>query len=509
MKRLVTAAAIGMAASALWATTPASGLLSPVFGDRMVLQRDRPVQVWGRAAPGAKVEVSFAAQKVEAVADAEGRWRATLAPMPASKEGRELKVSLAENQTISKSPNQVILHDVLVGEVWLASGQSNMELPIWGPNPHRRDREGAMVAQTLTNGLVRFARTANYRMSDVPREAPSTPVVWKTLTRENLLGDTSELGLSSFSAIGTYFALELFRALDVPVGVIGAYWGGTRIEPWIPSEGFASVPSLAEIAARRPSDAKQRASVLWNEQVAPWTPFAVRGAIWYQGCSNVDEPGRYRELMHALYNGWSRAFGRSDFRLYFVQLAPYDHDGAAANLLQLQEQQAAFAAEEGNAAMVVTTDVGNPDDCHPNEKRLVAMRLALHALKRDYGRDVVADSPTLRTSRVEGGRFILGFDHVREWFQYRPDFSVESGFEVAGADGVWHPAKVENLEVGEEKRYRSTGRVKGAELIVSSPDVPEPRALRYLYVPPWKGTFFNEVGLPLGPFRVEVSMPRG
>ena len=493
----------------LLAAAVSAELLSPVFGDRMVLQRDRPVQVWGRVAPGAKVEVSFAAQTVEAVADAEGRWRATLAPMPTSKEGRELKVSLAENQTISKSPNQVILHDVLVGEVWLASGQSNMELPIWGPNPHRRDREGAMVAQTLTNGLVRFARTANYRMSDVPREAPSTPVVWKTLTRENLLGDTSELGLSSFSAIGTYFALELFRALDVPVGVIGAYWGGTRIEPWIPSEGFASVPSLAEIAARRPSDAKQRASVLWNEQVAPWTPFAVRGAIWYQGCSNVDEPGRYRELMHALYNGWSRAFGRPDFRLYFVQLAPYDHDGAAANLLQLQEQQAAFAAEEGNAAMVVTTDVGNPDDCHPNEKRLVAMRLALHALKRDYGRDVVADSPTLRTSRVEGGRFILGFDHVREWFQYRPDFSVESGFEVAGADGVWHPAKVENLEVGEEKRYRSTGRVKGAELIVSSPDVPEPRALRYLYVPPWKGTFFNEVGLPLGPFRVEVSMPRG
>ena len=169
----------------------------------------------------------------------------------------------------------------------------------------------------------------------------------------------------------------------------------------------------------------------------------------------------------------------------------------------IQEQQAAFAAEEKNAAMVVTTDVGNPDDCHPNEKRIVAMRLALHALRRDYGfDDIVADSPTLSTSRVEGGRFILGFDHVREWSQYHPDFSVESGFEVAGADGVWHPAKVENLEVGEEKRYRSTGRVKGVELIVSSPDVPDPRALRYLYVHPWKGTFFNEVGLPLGPFQV-------
>ena len=144
----------------LLAAAVSAELLSPVFGDRMVLQRDRPVPVWGRAAPGARVEVSFAAQKVEAVADAEGRWRATLAPMPASKLGRDLEVVSRQIEQSNNPNNRTILHDVLVGEVWLASGQSNMELPIWGPNPHRRDREGAMVAQTLTNGLVRFARTA-------------------------------------------------------------------------------------------------------------------------------------------------------------------------------------------------------------------------------------------------------------------------------------------------------------------------------------------------------------
>jgi len=486
------------------APAPASELLSPVFGDHMVLQRERPVPVWGCAAPGAKITVSFAGQSVETTADKAGRWRATLAPMPASKEGRTLTVTSTSTFNLQPSTSNLKLSDILVGEVWLASGQSNMELPIWGPNPHRRDREGALSAQLWRSPLVRFARTADYRFSETPKTEPSEPVVWKTLTRENLLGDETELGFNTFSAIGAYYAQELHQALDVPVGIIGAYWGGTRIEPWIPAEAFAGLPSGAEILARRPADQKQRASVLWNEQVAPWAPMALRGAIWYQGCQNIDEPDRYCELMHALYDGWSKAFANPDFKLYFAQLAPYDYGrDFAKNLPRLQEQQAKFAAEEPHAGMAVTTDVGNLDDCHPNEKRLVATRLALLALKRDYGfTDIAADSPAFRSARVEGSRFVLSFDHVREWFQYRPDFSVESGFEVAGADGVWHPAKVENLVCGEEKRYCSTGRMKGVELVVSSEEVPRPQALRYLHASPWKGTFFNEAGLPLGPFHV-------
>ena len=482
----------------------AAATAAAVFNDRMVLQRERPVPVWGMAAPSERVKVSFAGQDVTGVADGTGRWRVDLRPMKASKEGRDLVISSA-NQTIGQSNNRTIFHDVLVGEVWFASGQSNMELPIWGVSPHRRDEYGAQVVQTLRNPYVRYAKTANYKWSETPKADFAEPVVWKDFTKENLLNQRDEWGRGTFSAIGVYYALELYHALDVPVGVIGAYWGGTRIEPWIPKEGFDSITNGATLAARKRSDAKQNACVLWNEQVAPWAPFAIRGVIWYQGCTNVGDSGDYCGLMHALYNGWSKAFGRNDLKLYFVQLAPYRYDGKLSDDFPLlQEAQEKFAAEEPNAGMVVTSDVGNPEDCHPNRKLVVAKRLSLLALKRDYGfDDIVADSPTLRSWKVEAEKFVLSFDHVTRWSMYSPDFSVDSGFEVAGTNGVWRPAELVNLAVREKGRYQSKGFVNGCDLVVAAKDVPQPVRLRYLHREPWYGALQNEVGLPLGPFHVE------
>ena len=219
----------------------------------------------------------------------------------------------------------------------------------------------------------------------------------------------------------------------------------------------------------------------------------------------MGDSGDYCGLMHALYSGWSRAFGQGGLKLYFVQLAPYRYDGKLSDDFPLlQEAQAKFAAEEPNAGMVVTSDVGNPEDCHPNRKLVVAKRLALLALKRDYGfDDIVADSPSLRSWKVEDGRFVLSFDHVTRWSMYAPDFSVASGFEVAGADGVWRPAELVNLAVREKGRYRSKGFVDGRDLVVAAKDVPQPVRLRYLFREPWHGALQNEVGLPLGPFRID------
>ena len=497
MNNICGSVVLAVVAAVGFARGETNGVLCPasVFGDRMVLQMERPIPVWGRAATNVTVDVSFAGQTVSSRTDAEGRWRVQLPPMSACREGRDLVIR-SEGET-------ACFQDVLVGEVWFACGQSNMECPIWGTNPHRRDEYGAVTAQTLRNRCVRFASTANYRWSAVPKDNFEKRVVWKTCTSEELLRWDNPREYGEFSAIAVYYALELYRALEVPIAIVAAYWGGTRIEPWIPKCGYESVVAVSSRLSSPIRD-RQHPSALWNEQVSPWTPFQIRGMIWYQGCQNVDSPKSYCDLMHALYNGWSRSFENPSFKLYFVQLAPYRYDkGLAGKFPSLQEAQAKFAAEEPNAAMAVTVDVGNVEDCHPNRKLVVAKRLALHALKRDYGfTDIVSDSPVLKSWKTDGGKFLLEFDHAKGWFMYADDFSTDNGFEVAGEDGVWWSAVIGNQLVREKARYKSNGIMKGTVLEVFSPKVKAPVCLRYLHSEPWTGRLYNEVGLPLGPFHI-------
>ncbi len=470
--------------------------LASIFGDRMVLQRDKPVRVWGMANPGEAVTVTFGGQTLKTTADGTGKWRTELAPMPASKEGRTL--------TAAGPANTVACNDVLVGEVWFVCGQSNTELPLWGGNPHFRDAFGALTAQVTRKPMIRFARTANYRWSTEPKAEFGQKVNWLPFTPENLMGG------SSFSAMGVYYALELYSALDIPVAVVGSYWGGTRIEPWTPRCGFETVPSFAAEAETKLLDAEaakaaqnnhphQQPMVLWNEQVAPWVPFSMRGFIWYQGCSNAGEHARYADAMHALYNGWAKMFENPDLKLYFVQLAPWGFNDIA----KIQEAQAKFDAEEKNAGMAVINDFGNLSDIHPNQKLIVGKRLALHALKRDYGFDTIVDnSPTLKSWKVENGKFILTFNDAKGWFLYDPDWKTQTGFEIAGEDGKFVPAKLENLVEQKPQGYRSNGVIRGTDLIVSAEGIAEPKKLRYLYSHPWQGSLYNEVGLPLGAFHI-------
>ncbi|MBQ7190644.1 MAG: hypothetical protein IJR99_14645 [Kiritimatiellae bacterium] len=474
-----------------------------IFGDKMVLQRGTAVRVWGTADAGESVTVTFGGASATAVANEKGKWRTELPPMPASKESRTLKAQ-------GKS-NAVECRDVLVGEVWFVCGQSNTELPLWGGNPHFRDAYGALTAQMTRKPAVRFAYTSNYRWSAEPKESFDRKVEWKEFNKENLMGG------SSFSAMGVYYALELYGALDIPVAVIGSYWGGTRVEPWTPKCGFEAVPACkAEATAKiyTPEETKasekapyhknahQQPTVLWNEQVAPWCPYAIKGFIWYQGCSNAGDPNHYADLMHALYRGWAKQFENPNLKLYFVQLAPWGFDKIAL----IQEAQAKFDAEEPNAGMAVINDYGNLADIHPNQKYIVGKRLALHALKRDYGfNDIVDNSPTLKSWKVEGNQFKLTFHDAKGWFVYNPDWNPQTGFEIAGADGKFVPAQLENLQVKKQQGYRSNGVMNGSELIVSAEGVAEPKKLRYLYSRPWYGCLYNEVGLPLGAFHIDAD----
>lgn len=481
--------------------------LGAPFTDGAVLQRDRPIPVWGEAAAGETVRVSFGGQTVETKAAEDGRWRVDLAPCAASGESRDLVV------------NDVRVRDVVVGEVWLCSGQSNMEFPLCGDAVRYRDRQGALVAQMTRRPLVRFANLSSRRGSPVELAHPYRSCRWLRAIPENLLTD------DAFSAVGIYYALEIHSALDVPVGVIGAYFGGTRIEPWIPREGFATVSGLDTESAYRPSfgaefsaermremlphhrdhhlQEHQQPSVLWNSHLACLVPYAVRGVIWYQGCSNSWDYERYAAMMHALWNGWSRRFENPRMPFYFVQIAPY---GWAQTLPQIQAAQARFAAEQPCAAMAVVNDLGNEfQEIHPNEKELVAKRLAVHALKRDYGFDWIQDeSPSVRSWRIEGDRCVLTFGNAKSLHYYNRDPDEPcGGFEIAGEDGVWHPALIaEECLDRSSASHRGGGGILSTTIMLSAKGVAVPKRIRYLHVKPWRGALYNEVDLPLGSFEL-------
>ena len=480
--------------------------LAAPFTDGVVLQRDRPVRVWGRAAVGERVTVAFAGRTAEASTDASGAWAVELPPFGASKEPRTLTVTGADSRAEAK--------DVLVGEVWMCAGQSNAACPIWGKSARFRDGMGAMTIQTTSRPFVRLVK--------VPCEMAVSPqadvkVVWLKMTPQDL--DFAR-GVAMPSALGYYFALDLFNALDVPIGLVDCSWGGTNIDAWTPRSGYDGIAGLdrernwtsvprkdwkPEMAVGPVGAAPQQPSVIWNRMVAPFAPMSVRGFIWYQGCHNSDrgESRRYAGKMHALYNGWAKEFRNPELSLRFVQLAPW----GSASIPHIQEAQARFAAEEPHASMAVINDVGNLTDIHPNDKRTPAKRLVAQALRRDYGWTWVKDSsPTLAKWRIEGDRFILSFADAEGWYVYNPKYGdVSVGFEVAGADGVFKPATLVNAKLtprgaGRPDEFR--GEVEGRDLVVRAADVSAPKMLRYLHARPWFGGLYNEVGLPLGAFHI-------
>ena len=296
----------------------------------------------------------------------------------------------------------------------------------------------------------------------------------------------------------------------MPIGIVDSSWGGTNIDAWTPRSGYDNHPELADVAAfpvtcdwkpemrKGPiGGAHQQPMALYNGMVAGWAPFAMRGMIWYQGCHNSGEPHRYCDKMHALYDGWSKEFENPGLKLYFVQLAPWRNSWFA-----IQQAQTKFAAEEKNAALVTTCDIGNNFDIHPNDKESVAKRLALHALRRDYGfADVVDDAPVLEKWRTEGDKICLSFSDATQFYVYNEDMSVAvPGFEVAGLFGSFKPAKVCNKT--------KNGTFEGSELMLAADGVDVPRRVRYLANKPWKGTLYSfDSGLPIGPFELDTRKP--
>jgi sialate O-acetylesterase len=477
--------------------------LNGVFADHMVLQRQKPVKVWGTASNGEKVTVEFAGQVKQGVADGEGRWKVRLDPLEASAIGRDLLVTGSEGYL------PVRIQDVLVGEVWMCGGQSNMEWPI------RRSTGKDEILASADQPLLRMGRMDHHR-----EEAPvfSQPVAWSV---------SSPKMAESYSALPFLFGSALQKKLGIPVGILNTSYGGTRIEAWLSAETLESGPwpqdkntvmSLAKEqyekkkAELQPSydrylEEKKKAqaegkpepkpvegwpgdfrgpTVLWNGEVAPIAGFSIRGFAWYQGESNAQNGAgpRYLQLLQALAKSYRQAWRHPDLPIVILQLCTYKKPFGYG---EIREAQARFVEQDPRSALVVTIDQGAADgDVHPPEKRVVAERFLQAALGLAYGEKEIFQSPTHRMAKVRDGQMVVEFRNTGGSLEARGGDPLH--LELAGEDRKFFPA---------------TGALEGDRLVVTSPQVPRPVAVRYAFqnFPNPSPNLFGKTGLPVSPFR--------
>jgi len=476
--------------------------LSSVFSDHMVLQREMPVPVWGWADPGQKVTVEFAGQTKSATADAGGKWVVNLEAMPASSEPQTLKV------------NALTIADVLVGEVWLCTGQSNME---WALSK----ADGAAEAIAASgNPLLRMGR--------VPHNVQFTPqddvkVKWEV---------SDPASAKSFSALPYWFGSKLQKELGVPVGILNSAFGGTSIQSWMPAETLKNGPwpqdrwsdlkqakeeydrkaeaarpikekyeaDKADALARKLPAPPQPAGLvsefkgvttLWNGEVVPLLPFRIRGVAWYQGESNayVQCARDYKDLLPAMIKDWRKGFGDPDLPFLIFQIARFrvwqTDPNEASGIAELQEAQVKTALATPHAALVVTTDMGGPDVHYPG-KEPIAERGLKAALAIAYGRKGDWGSPIFQGVKFQKGRAIVSFSNTTGGLVAK-DGDLK-GFVIAGAD---------------RKFVFADAKIEGETVIVSSPQVPVPAAVRYGWADLPQVNLFNQAGLPASTFRTD------
>ncbi|HUS05052.1 MAG TPA: sialate O-acetylesterase [Bryobacteraceae bacterium] len=471
--------------------------LPALIGDHMMLQRDLPVRLWGNADAGEPVNVSLAGKQASTVADALGRWSVSLAPLAA---GGPFDLTI-------QGKNALRISDVLIGEVWVASGQSNMEWPM------------ARVQNAETE--IAAAAYPSIRVFQVAKKVSDTPLPDVTGKWSRADGDS----VRNFSAVGYFFARHLHQKLGIPIGVIHSSWGGTPAESWTSAPTLTRDPALTPLLhdwalnlSRYPetfalyekrrqewADGDKKAPQpqaprgpghpwtpggLYNAMIAPLTPYAIRGAIWYQGESNADvaRVGLYQRLFTTMIEDWRRAWGLGEFPFLFVQLANFAKTGQSdwPNLREAQRNTLSLR----NTGMAVTTDIGNPDDIHPTNKQDVGLRLALQARSVAYGERLVASGPMFKTASVEPHGMRVWFDSVGAGLKLKAGGTDLQGFTIAGADRKFVPA---------------TARIEGSTVLVSSPGVAQPVAVRYNWADNPDGDLYNTEGLPASPFRSKAD----
>lgn len=479
--------------------------LAWIFTDHAVLQRDIEIPVWGTAADGEEVTVQLGDQTAVTVA-AEGKWSIKLRPLPAGGP-HTLKVT---------GKNSITVSDLLIGEVWICSGQSNMQ---W------------KLKDTLeADPVIGAAADEQLRLLTVPRVAKDEPQT----SADGKWEVSSPTTVPEFSAVGYYFGKQLRDVLKVPVGLINTSFGGTPSEAWTSRQKLESIPELksgildvhkqaveaypmalaqykeelgkwqaeadkakaegkpAPQALRGPVDPAtnpQRPTGLFNAMINPIIPYAIRGAIWYQGESNAERAQQYGILFPAMIQDWRERWGQGDFPFLFVQLAPYTRivkEPGDSHWAELREAQRLTTTKLPQTAMAVITDVGEELDIHPRRKREVGERLAIAARKLSYGENIVHSGPTFKEIKIEGNKAILSFDNIGTGLVAKD--GPLTGFTIAGEDAKFHIANAE---------------IAGDTVIVSCPEVEKPIAVRFGWANFPVVNFWNKEGLPASPFRTD------
>ncbi|MDP0495273.1 MAG: sialate O-acetylesterase [Verrucomicrobiota bacterium JB024] len=491
-----------------------------IFGDHMVLQRDREVPVWGLADPGEEVTVTIDGECATTRADDTGHWSVKLPSLLESEHQVEMVV---------RGKNNLVFRDVLIGDVWLCSGQSNMEFGL---------NQADNAAEALSKAdypQIRFFKVGRSASLDPKDECRGHWVVCKP--------DSADL--KAFSAVGYFFGKEIHERQMIPVGLIGAYWGGTPAQSWTSLHKLQSVPALKHYAddfiltkdnmaalmdeyeskvipqwekeveqwessdasnkpePRRPTPPNadpNKATMLFNGMISPIIPFAIKGVIWYQGEANADMAEEYATLFPALINDWRERWHEGDFPFLFVQLASWGKGGPQWPVIRDSQLKALSLP---NTGMAVALDAGDKYTIHPKNKMVVGDRLALAARHIAYGQDIVYSGPIFKSMQIDGNRVAVFFDHVGSGLTVGPvqgptvntrnipPAQELHGFEIAGPDGKFIPAKA---------------IIDGTTILVSNESISSPTAVRYAWKdwPDPVANLYNQEGLPASPFNSET-----
>lgn len=444
-------------------------ILPSIFSDNMVLQQNTNVNIWGKATPGEKITIlpSWSPKSVQVVADNNGKWKAIIKAPRASK-----------NQSISiKGENALVINNILIGEVWLCTGQSNMEFPIAKETGWRTGiLNEAEEMKDADYPDIRVFQVEHQLGPD--GEMDDCVGKWTVCNPENL---------KNFSAVGFIFGRKLYKELNMPIGLIQSTWGGTHAESWTKMEIMKNNPLYADVLVEfRKEKAAGKTlckvpATLWNGMLAPIRPFTIKGNIWYQGESNAIRHEKYQEVFTNMINSWRTEFQQPNLPFYFVQIAPHYRQPA-----EIREAQLNTWKSVKNTGMVVITDAGDSTDIHPRNKRITGERLAAWALAWDYKKKTAYSGPRYKSMKVNGNKVILTFDYAQSGLDSKNE--PLKGFFVSGSDNRFYPA---------------VATIVKNKVELFAPEVINPVAVRYGWGTYFNVNLYNKAGFPASPFRTD------
>lgn len=446
-----------------------------MFTDNMVLQQKSKSPIWGKTTPNSKVKVKPSWSKKEYLieSDKDGNWKTSI-ETPSAGGPHKIKIS-------SRDSKHITLNNVMIGEVWICSGQSNMEWPIGG--------RGQINNFKME---IENANHPNIRLLQVEKNTSNTPLEdikaagdgWQVCSPETI---------SEFSATAYFFGRNLQENLNVPIGLIHTSWGGTVAEAWTSTESLSQMPEfIDDVEAFSKVDSKEaknpnNPTTLYNAMIAPIVPYGIKGAIWYQGESNASRAYQYRTLFPLMISDWRSKWGY-DFPFYFVQLANFmdrNEEPSESEWAELREAQLQTLNLD-NTGMAVIIDIGEAKDIHPKNKQDVGKRLALQALEETYNQDIVGSGPIYQYYKIENGKIRIFFNNNKSKLKAKGE-SLK-GFSIAGPD---------------KKFYWADAKIDNNEIVVSSPNVKFPIAVRYAWANNPDCNLYNEEDLPASPFRTD------